>query len=481
MCGGTDAEKYQGWGVNGLSPRVRGNLPRGARRPAQGGSIPACAGEPGTAAPRGGDDRVYPRVCGGTRCLQGRPGRVRGLSPRVRGNRELPPHPSDHPRSIPACAGEPWSARAACARPTVYPRVCGGTQSPALDWRRLPGLSPRVRGNLGRDRADVGDLGSIPACAGEPRGGTSATRWRRVYPRVCGGTVLGVDARRVYTGLSPRVRGNRRPRVERGRATGSIPACAGEPTSRQTICTWARVYPRVCGGTRVGFIAKVPSGGLSPRVRGNRGMDADRPAAPGSIPACAGEPPGCCGIPWRMGVYPRVCGGTLEEWALLPNGMGLSPRVRGNRRGSRPHWSISGSIPACAGEPRSHRRRGFRPTVYPRVCGGTLMGAVVVSLFAGLSPRVRGNREGDVPRNLLPRSIPACAGEPRSCPALATWKRVYPRVCGGTVGDVGDQDAFAGLSPRVRGNPGQPPRQARRRGSIPACAGEPTGRVIRPT
>ena len=50
----------------------------------------------------------------------------------------------------------------------VYPRVCGGT----VRLRRRPhcdwGLSPRVRGNRRPVRVDVVREGSIPACAGEP-------------------------------------------------------------------------------------------------------------------------------------------------------------------------------------------------------------------------------------------------------------------------------------------------------------------------
>ena len=51
------------------------------------------------------------------------------------------------------------------------------------------GLSPRVRGN----RTWIGDcdanVGSIPACAGEPPAGRSERPSKGVYPRVCGGTV----------------------------------------------------------------------------------------------------------------------------------------------------------------------------------------------------------------------------------------------------------------------------------------------------
>ena len=54
---------------------------------------------------------------------------VKGLSPRVRGNRDSVPGDDDQLGSIPACAGEPAAARQSSVRWTVYPRVCGGTFS----------------------------------------------------------------------------------------------------------------------------------------------------------------------------------------------------------------------------------------------------------------------------------------------------------------------------------------------------------------
>ena len=50
-------------------------------------------------------------------------------------------------------------------------------------------------------------------------------------------------------------------------------------------------------------------------------------------------------------VYPRVCGGTLE-WTANPDvGSGLSPRVRGHQTKLCIVIDAPGSIPACAGAP----------------------------------------------------------------------------------------------------------------------------------
>ena len=50
----------------------------------------------------------------------------------------------------------------------------------------------------------------------------------------------------------------------------------------------------------------------------------------------------------------------------------------------------------------------------------------------GLSPRVRGNLLMVHARSSKPRSIPACAGEPKKYLKQRHYVRVYPRVCGGT-------------------------------------------------
>ena len=55
----------------------------------------------------------------------------------------------------------------------------------------------------------------------------------------------------------------------------------------------------------------------------------------------------------KLEVYPRVCGGTNEIGDALAYVYGLSPRVRGNHRASLPAGGSCGSIPACAGEPKT--------------------------------------------------------------------------------------------------------------------------------
>ena len=91
-------------------------------------------------------------------------------------------------------------------------------------------------------------------------------------------------------GLSPRVRGNHVIPHHFPADDGSIPARAGEP-SRTRLDAWlTRVYPRACGGTTSTSACMSPAGGLSPRVRGNRRRRLQHAVRERSIPARAGEP-----------------------------------------------------------------------------------------------------------------------------------------------------------------------------------------------
>ena len=242
-------------------------------------------------------------------------------------------------RSIPACAGEPIQALQNEWVVWVYPRVCGGTEDTGIDMPATKGLSPRVRGNQA-DSYILGHCErSIPACAGEPYAHCGRCYGVPVYPRVCGGTGLDEKSRHELEGLSPRVRGNRRELPANVVLAGSIPACAGEPHYARNVLAGYEVYPRVCGGTCPPARTAAQRAGLSPRVRGNRHRYAHLLNCGRSIPACAGEPD-LSGRPHVIDVvYPRVCGGTAPRNDPVRLQWGLSPRVRGNRGIIRPPTS----------------------------------------------------------------------------------------------------------------------------------------------
>ena len=259
---------------------------------------------------------------------------------------------------------------------------------------RSSGRSPRARGSLDRLLVLIVEVGSIPACAGEPRArGTCAARCG-VDPRVRGGAALPMYSSIFEKGRSPRARGSLASLVEQLVHPGSIPACAGEPIGMQTLGEDRRVDPRVRGGAT--------------------GSGSVYGAGQGSIPACAGEPSLALRRLCGMGVDPRVRGGAADEPVVGSDHEGRSPRARGSPPDHHPLPVCNGSIPACTGEPpgmsvatiaessgRSPRLRGS-----PQTSGG---GAAA---WGGRSPRVRGSRLRVGLRVGLLRSIPACAGEP---------------------------------------------------------------------
>ena len=372
-CGGTSTARSSLLKQRGLSPRVRGNPPEPLAMILLLRSIPARAGEPAKRSASRRPSWVYPRACGGTRVSTVTSLSPYGLSPRVRGNQELLAQGSGSHGSIPARAGEPSSTLYHFQVDSVYPRACGGTPCPCGTGWPQRGLSPRVRGN--RDDGDnLATLTrSIPARAGEPPWPVPTWCCIWVYPRACGGTMPRVMQISASSGLSPRVRGNPLHRAIYGLHDRSIPARAGEPASCGTTKNRASVYPRACGGTTSSSTRLNSAPGLSPRVRGNPVQGDLAVAEQRSIPARAGEPPAGSCRPDRRRVYPRACGGTLALASRRKSRRGLSPRVRGNRGLGAAVRPPGGSIPARAGEPSSPAEPAPHAGVYPRACGGTLL------------------------------------------------------------------------------------------------------------
>ena len=253
-------------------------------------------------------------------------------------------------------------------------------------------------------------------------------------------------------GLSPPVRGNPVNTVTGFVGIGSIPARAGEPERHTTARSQAGVYPRPCGGTEPRCRRRMPPGGLSPPVRGNRCVHLPDVSNEGSIPARAGEPDPANVHRVLKRVYPRPCGGTSTPRYRFRTLLGLSPPVRGNHSVIVLPLRLQGSIPARAGEPCvfDECTDGYR--VYPRPCGGTESSIRFETLISGLSPPVRGNLY-DCCHGLLPLgSIPARAGEPMDFMASRPSSWVYPRPCGGTSLMLAEATTERGLSPPVRGN-----------------------------
>ena len=289
-CGGTVRRRTSDFLLAGLSPRMRGNQMALVVLETLGGTIPAHAGEPMCRTPATSPSRDYPRACGGTVGREPTVFALQGLSPRMRGNPIRPFRPRPGRGTIPAHAGEPIAASEAIAKRGDYPRACGGTELEAGMRNALKGLSPRMRGNRRQSAVDTFHRGTIPAHAGEPSEQVNPLVPTWDYPRACGGTGRLDAHSRARKGLSPRMRGNLSVTTWPAPTWGTIPAHAGEPIRAAARASRARDYPRACGGTLIANGFGYKKMGLSPRMRGNRSELRHLTTDTGTIPAHAGEP-----------------------------------------------------------------------------------------------------------------------------------------------------------------------------------------------
>ena len=253
------------------------------------------------------------------------------------------------------------------------------------------GLSPHGRGKPRRHPFSIPRRRSIPARAGETCVDSSSLPMVTVYPRTGGGNSVLYGVLPVFDGLSPHGRGKppepRLPAIP----SGSIPARAGETPGGVVEIRSVTVYPRTGGGNGSGLQYQPAMRGLSPHGRGKHTVGRPHPTASGSIPARAGETPLC-----RFVVLPRF---------------GLSPHGRGKPPGAGFHPRLLGSIPARAGETARRRAPGPGPGVYPRTGGGNYIRSISTTPPGGLSPHGRGKHIRRQQVKLVPRSIPARAGE----------------------------------------------------------------------
>ena len=215
--------------------------------------------------------------------------------------------------------------------------------------------------------------------------------------------------------------------------------------------------------------------GLSPRLRGNP-RQRRRPSRPrGTIPAPAGKPSYRRTTATRTRDYPRACG----ETAIVPTNentpTGLSPRLRGNRHVLVVGNIVDGTIPAPAGKPACPGTTARRPRDYPRACGETPSKRAAKPGEKGLSPRLRGNPGDDWRSDRSAGTIPAPAGKPSRSGSRKRPCRDYPRACGETSPSCTLWFTVWGLSPRLRGNRPRQISPQGNHGTIPAPAGKPVG------
>ena len=256
----------------------------------------------------------------------------------------------------------------------VYPRAYGETSVVNRFLTDFSGLSPRLRGNRAAVAVGAAVGGSIPALTGKPGPRSWCRRRRRVYPRAYGETHRQQSVSFYYQGLSPRLRGNPSRRRCACTGRGSIPALTGKPIADTSATRRQRVYPRAYGETSRRRRLGRGYRGLSPRLRGNPEQHGIAAEHVGSIPALTGKPRGRSRRRRRCWVYPRAYGETTRVRHATKRRQGLSPRLRGNHLAALVAWWRSRSIPALTGKPGDQYGWGGAGRVYPRAYGETVAG-----------------------------------------------------------------------------------------------------------
>ena len=151
---------------------------------------------------------------------------------------------------------------------------------------------------------------------------------------------------------------------------------------------------------------------------------------------------------------------------------GRSPRVRGR---PPPHlWPnlIPRTIPACAGKTAGGRCHIRIHEDDPRVCGEDAVNTGRADRRKGRSPRVRGRPPPSTSVRAGPGTIPACAGKTEAGEIPTAKARDDPRVCGEDAPKTDYLVLGLGRSPRVRGRLSHLGTEADLDGTIPACAGK---------
>ena len=151
--------------------------------------------------------------------------------------------------------------------------------------------------------------GLSPRLRGSPQIATLYTHTMKVYPRAYGGASSLPGTPGSSEGLSPRLRGSRRPRGRWCAGVRSIPAPTGEPVPDYLGGGVLRVYPRAYGGASSANCRVASDSGLSPRLRGSLRRMSRLPVTARSIPAPTGEPLTSIRLYRIIWVYPRAYGG----------------------------------------------------------------------------------------------------------------------------------------------------------------------------
>ena len=334
---------------------------------------------------------------------------------------------------------------------SVHPRACGEQGRFGVRRSSWTGSSPRLRGTVPA-KGDLRHLGRfIPAPAGNSCKPATFIAKLSVHPRACGEQRPLVPHRLDAGGSSPRLRGTV---FQPGGVVvlqRFIPAPAGNRTASRIWTLTISVHPRACGEQAIGRIRDRLTTGSSPRLRGTVKIGMEKYGAIRFIPAPAGNR-GASEVPLELvAVHPRACGEQLTPLGPTALQIGSSPRLRGTVGSREPHVPLDRFIPAPAGNRGRPGRLRQREPVHPRACGEQTPVRSSNGKIAGSSPRLRGTAVLRLRVAMVPRFIPAPAGNRCHCRTGVVSLSVHPRACGEQPTGPGQRPPTPGSSPRLRG------------------------------
>ena len=231
--------------------------------------------------------------------------------------------------------------------------------------------------------------------------------------------------------------------------------------------------------------------GSSPRMRGTQNGESTKRLGHGIIPAYAGNTFSAHSS-MNGGDHPRVCGehkalratAGRMQWIIpayagntgrfIPLGFTLwdHPRVCGEHQQLvKAVRDEVGIIPAYAGNTSAACRFSTYRWDHPRVCGEHSAPRSIISSTAGSSPRMRGTRHVQGRDHRRRGIIPAYAGNTCAEVQCPVCERDHPRVCGEHPVVPEPHSSTMGSSPRMRGTLRSASARSSGMGIIPAYAG----------
>ena len=272
-------------------------------------------------------------------------------------------------------------------------------------------------------------------------------------------------------GSSPHARGTPSGNSAPIFTVGIIPACAGNTRCKPKPLKFQRDHPRMRGEHRPATVRPPAIEGSSPHARGTPRVNPHGAQTPGIIPACAGNTLCTVEAGASHGDHPRMRGEHVPSNRKPASRMGSSPHARGTQLRDQVSRSLTGIIPACAGNTPADSPSKSPKQDHPRMRGEHVVFPRLPRPLWGSSPHARGTRTPRHPPGRTIGIIPACAGNTMRRAAPAPRSRDHPRMRGEHVSHVDVPEAIAGSSPHARGTPCGRDRHPIPGGIIPACAG----------